>query len=345
MGVVPPGGGRETSREQDHRNRPGDHQLGGRRHGGRQPPRHHQPRGRADDTVGRRVRQGDRRAPRRPGRQAAGRDEPGEHRLLDQALHGPQVRRGLRRAEDGAVQGRRGPERGRPRVDRGQALPAARGVRDDPAEDAGRRRAAPRGEGDEGGHHGARLLQRLPTPGHEGRGADRRARGAAHRQRADRRRPGLRSRQEEGRDDRGLRLRRRDLRHLGPRGGRGCRGGEGHERRHPPRRRQPRPEGDGLDRRRVQEGPGDRPLEGQDGAPAAEGGRGEGEVRAQHDDGDGDQPPLRHRRRLGPQAPGLEAHPRQARAARGRPPREDDGSRSASASRTPLSSRRRSTRW
>ena len=34
----------------------------------------------------------DGRASRRPGREAAGRDESGEHRLLDQALHGTQVR-------------------------------------------------------------------------------------------------------------------------------------------------------------------------------------------------------------------------------------------------------------
>ena len=38
-----------------------------------------------------------------------------------------------------------------------------------------------------------------------------------------------------------------------------------------------------------------------------------------HDDGDGDQPPLHHRRRLGPEAPRPEAHPGEARAARRRP--------------------------
>ena len=56
--------------------------------------------------------------------------------------------------------------------------------------------------------------------------------------------------------------------------------------------------------------------EGQDGAPAAEGSGGEGQVRALHHDGDGDQPALRHRRRLGPEAPGAEADPGEARAAR-----------------------------
>ena len=72
--------------------------------------------------------------------------------------------------------------------------------------------------------------------------------------------------------------------------------------------------GDNLDQRvidwivgGVQEGPGDRPLEGQDGAAAAEGGGGEGEVRAVDHAGDRDQPALRHRRRLGPEAPLAEA--------------------------------------
>ena len=44
-----------------------------------------------------------------------------------------------------------------------------------------------------------------------------------------------------------------------------------------------------------------------------------------HDPGDRDQPALRHRRRLGPQAPGAEADPREARAARRGPAREVDG--------------------
>ena len=294
---------RETAREQDHRHRPRDDELGGGRPRGRQPDRHHQPGGRPDDALRRRLLQGQRGAARRDGGQAPGRDEPGEHGLLHQALHGPQVRRGLRRAEDGPLQGDRGAERGRARLDRGQALLAARDLRDDPAEDAGRRRAAPRREGHEGGHHRPRLLQRLAAPGHEGRRSDRRPRGPAHRQRADGRGPRLRPRQEEGRDDRRLRLRRRHLRHLDPRGGRGRRRGEGHERRHPPRRRQPRPARDRLDRRGVQARAGHRPLEGQDGAAAAEGSGGAGEDRAVDDDGDGDQPPLRHRRRLGPEAP------------------------------------------
>ena len=67
--------------------------------------------------------------------------------------------------------------------------------------------------------------------------------------------------------------------------------------------RQHRPARHRLDRRGVQEGAGHRPLEGQDGAAAAEGSGREGEDRALDDDGDGDQPPVHHRRRVGPEAP------------------------------------------
>ncbi len=109
-------------------------------------------------------------------------------------------------------------------------------LRPDPPEAQAGGRGLPRREGDEGRHHGACLLQRLAAPGDEGRRPDRRSRGAAHRQRADGGGARLRARQEEGRDDRGLRLRRRHLRHLGARGGRGRRRGEGDERRHPPGR-------------------------------------------------------------------------------------------------------------
>ena len=108
----------------------------------------------------------------------------------------------------------------------------------------GRGRGLPRREGREGRHHGARLLQRLAAPGHQGRRPDRRPRGGPAGQRADRGRPGLRARQEEGRDHRRLRLRWRHLRHLDPRGRRGRRRGEVDQRRHPPRRRRHRPAAD-----------------------------------------------------------------------------------------------------
>src|SRR5207247_4972177 len=127
-----------------------------------------------------------------------------------------------------------------------------------------------------------RRRQRRAAPGHQGRGQDRGPGGPADRQRAHGGRPGLRAGQEEGRDDRGLRLRGRHLRHLGAGGGGRGGGGQGHQRRHPPGGRQHRPAGDRLDRDGVQEGPGDRPEQGQDGAAAAEGGGGEGQDGALH---------------------------------------------------------------
>ncbi len=117
--------------------------------------------------------------------------------------------------------------------------------------------------------------------------------------------------------------------------GRGRRRGEVDERRHAPRRRQPRPAGDRLDRGRVQARAGDRPVEGQDGAAAAEGGGGAGQDRAVDHDGDGDQPALRHGRRLGPQAPEPAPVAGEARAADGRPRRSARWARCARRSRTP----------
>ncbi len=55
--------------------------------------------------------------------------------------------------------------------------------------------------------------------------------------------------------------------------------------------------------RRVQEGPGHRPIEGQDGAAAAQGGGGKGEDRALLLARDGDQPAVHHGGRSRPEAP------------------------------------------
>ena len=85
-----------------------------------------------------------RRAPRRHRRQAPGGDEPREHDLLDQALHGPQGGRGQGGGDDRPLQGRRRPERRRPRRGRRQAVQPAGDQRDDPAEAEGRRRGVPR---------------------------------------------------------------------------------------------------------------------------------------------------------------------------------------------------------
>ena len=61
------------------------------------------------------------------------------------------------------------------------------------AAQAGRGRLeVPRRAGHRGRHHRARVFQRRPAPGHQGRRPHRRARSAAHHQRADRRGPRLR---------------------------------------------------------------------------------------------------------------------------------------------------------
>ena len=116
-----------------------------------------------------------RRAAGGPGRAPPGRDQPQEHRLLDQALHGPQVRRGAERDQARALRGRAGPQRRRARARRRRGVLAARDLGDDPAEDEADRRGLPRREGHRGGHHRAGLLQRQPAPGHQGRRPDRRA--------------------------------------------------------------------------------------------------------------------------------------------------------------------------
>ena len=114
------GGGRYAWQESDWY-RPRHDELGRGRHGRRAARRHRQPGRRAHDAVGRGVHQG-RRAARRSGRQAAGGHEPREHGLLDQALHGPPVRRGVGRSVARAVQGRA--RRQRRRVGR-RARPAS----------------------------------------------------------------------------------------------------------------------------------------------------------------------------------------------------------------------------
>ena len=125
---------RNSGHEQDYRHRPGHDQLRGGGDGRRRTGRHHQPGRQPDHAVSGGVHQV-RRAAGRPGRQASGRHEPGEHRLLDQAVHGPQVRRSQRRDEDGAVLRSARASNGDVRVKAGgKELLAARNLRDDPAE-------------------------------------------------------------------------------------------------------------------------------------------------------------------------------------------------------------------
>ena len=278
--------------------------------------------------------QQNRRAVGRSGGETAGGHQPGEHGVLDQALHGAPLRGSERGDEDGPLPRRAGwrPRGGAGALRRQGRTPASvADFRHGARETEEGRRGVPRPGGHEGGHHGAGVLQRRAAPGDQGGGHDCRTRGHAHRQRADRGGAGLRPRQEEGRDDCRLRLRRRHLRHLDPRGGRGRGRGEVDQRRHAPRRRQPRPAHHRLDHRRVPEERRHRPRQGPDGAAAAAGGRGEGQDGTLQRDGERNQPAVHQRGRERAQAPANEAHAREVRAAGGRPAAEDRRSGEAGA--------------
>ena len=214
----------------------------------------------------------------------------------------------------------------RVKVARRQDVLAARDLGDDPPEAEGGRRGVPQREGHRGGHHRPGVLRRHPAPGDQGRRPDRRPGRQADHQRADGVGPRLWPGQEARREDRRLRPRRRHLRHLDPRARRRGLRGQGDQRRHPPGRRRLRPARDRLAPRRVQEGPGDRPLEGPPGPPAPQGGGREGEDRAVVHDVHGDQPSVRHRGRIRPQAPRDDAVAGQAPGPRRRPRRQDEGS-------------------
>ncbi len=307
--------------------------------GGRRAHRSGERRGRAHDPVGRRVHR-ERRAPRRHRRQTPGGDEPGEHDLLDQALHGPQGGRSQRGGDDRPVQGRGRPQRRRPGRRARQAVQPAGDQRDDPAEAESRRRSEARRNGRQRRDHRPRLLQRRPAPGDQGRRQDRRPRRQADHQRADRRLARLRARQRGGRPlDPRLRPRRRHLRRLGAGNRRRRLRGESDRRRQPPRRRQLGQSDRRVAGRRVQARPGRRPLPGQELAAAPLRGGGEGEDRALLDPGDADQPALHHRGRGAAEAPRPEAEPLEAERADRRParPRRRAGETGARQTPTPRS--------
>ena len=139
-----------------------------------------------------------RRAPRRHRRQAPGGDEPREHDLLDQALHGPQGGRGARRRR------RSSPTRSSPAPTATSASTSAASSTRPPEISAmilQKLKAdaeAKLGETvDSRRDHRPRLLQRRPAPGDQGRRQDRRPRRQAHHQRADRGLARLRARQGE----------------------------------------------------------------------------------------------------------------------------------------------------
>ena len=245
--------------------------------------------------VGGRLRQG-RRAAGRAGRQAAGRHQPREHGVLDQALHGPQVREVATEARPRAVSRSSRPAT----ATRGSTCAAS--STPPPEISAMVLQKLKQAAEDYLGEKVTDavitvpgVLQRRAAPGHQGRRQDRRPQRPAHRQRADRGGARLRPRQEGGRDDRGLRPRRRHVRHLDPRGGRRRRRGEVDQRRHASRRRRLRPEASwtGLIAE-FKQGRGHRSRQGPHGAAAPEGSGGEGQDRAVVGDRDRDQPAVHH---------------------------------------------------
>ncbi len=226
---------------------------------------------------------------------------PAEHGLLHQAVHGPQDERGEGR-------GRRAfrtrwwraattSPRSRCRASGTRAPEISAMILQKMKQTAEDYLGSHR---DQGRGHGAGLLQRRAAAGHQGRGQDRGARSAPHHQRAHGGGAGVRAGQEEGREGGRVRPGRRHVRHLGARavrrGGLAPVRGEVHQRRHAPGRRRLRPARDRLDRGRVQEGSGHRPVQGPDGAAAAQGSRREGEDGAVEHDVHGHQPPVHHGR-------------------------------------------------
>ena len=278
--------------------------------------------GRPDDPVGRRLRQG-RRGPRRRGGQAPGRHQRGPHDPLGEAPHGHQLDHRHRRQEV-HVPGDLGPH---------------------PHEAQARRRGLPGRHRHPGRHHRARVLRRRPAHRHQGGRPDRRPRGAAHHQRAHRGGPGLRHGQGgRGPDDPGVRPRRRHLRRVGARDRRRRVRGEVHPRRHQPGRRRLGParsstgwstsfKGDhgvdlGKDKMALQ-----RLKE------AAE----KAKIELSPGRADPDQPAVHHRHRRGPAPPGLRPDPGQVPGDDRGPDRAVQGRRSSRPSRTPASTKARST--
>ena len=305
--------GRTAENGQGRRNRPGNHQLGGQRVGGGRARRDPERRGWAHHPVGRGLLQ-DRRGARRRGGQAPGHHQPRPDHPLGEAPHGDVVDRRHRR------QGVHGPGDLGPHP--GQAQEGRRGV--------------PRRHRDPGRHHRARVLRRRAAHGHQGGRGDRRARGAPHHQRADGRRAGLRPRQGGHRPHRPrLRPRRRDVRRLGARDRRGRLRGEVDLGQHQARRRRLGRQGHRVAGDRVQEHRGRRPVPGQDGHAAPEGGGREGQDRAVDRAGHPDQPALHHRDVRGAEAPRPEADAGQVQRADRRPGRRPAWRRSRPPSRTP----------
>ncbi len=298
---------------QGHRDRSRHDEFLRRRDGRLRHAGYRERRGRADHAVDGGVHRGQ-GTPRRPAGEAPGGDQPDQHSVRDQAPDRAPVQRSGHQegSGPGALPDRRGREPGR--LDRrpGRELLAEPDFRLHPAEDEGDRGGPSRRGGLGGGDHGARLFQRLPAPGDQGRRQDRRARGAPHHQRADCGGARLRAGEEGVGDDRGLRSGRRHLRHFDPRDRRRGVRGQVDQRRHLPRRRGFRQPDHRIPGRRVQKGPGDRPARRPPGPATPQGGGREGQDRALQQPADRGQPALHHGRPVGAEAPQHQDHPRQA---------------------------------
>ena len=315
---------------QSHRHRPRHDQLVRGGHGGHQAQGARERRRLQHHSIDRCL-HGRRGEARGAACQTAGRNQSHEHFVCHQAPDRPALRRpdGGERQEARSLQDHQGTERRR--LGRGprQAVFAGSGLGLHPAKDEGDGRGQARRAGHAGRHHGSRLLQRRPAPGHQGRRQDRRPRGAAHHQRADGGGPRLRPRQEDGlQDHRRLRPRRRHVRYLRPGDWRRRVRGEVDQRRHLPRRRGLRHAPRRVSGQRVQEGEPDRSEERQAGPPAPQGGGREGQDRAVVLAADRDQPAvhLHEPADASSLASDDEADACQAREPGRRPHREDKGS-------------------
>ena len=155
----------------------------------------------------------------------------------------------LQRDEARALQGRQAPQRRRARRDPRQAVLAAGDLRDDPAQAQGGGRGLPGREGHAGGHHRPRLLQRQPAAGHQGRRqiAGLEVLRIINEPTAAALAYGLDKKKDEKIAVYDLGGGTFDISDPGDRRGRVR--GEGHQRRHPPRRRRLRPARHRLDRR------------------------------------------------------------------------------------------------
>ena len=267
---------------------------------GRRPRRHPQRRGLAHHAVRRRLLQ-ERRGPRRRGRQAPGHHQPRPHVPLDQAAHGRGLEERRRRRQALHAAGDLGPHLMKLKRDAESYLgdTVTQAVITVPAYFDDAQRTATKEAGQIAGLEVLRIINE-PTAAALAYGLDKERRG---------------------RDGARVRPRRRHVRRVGARDRRRRVRGQVDPRRHPPRRRRLGPAGHRLARPAVQVGPRRRPGDRPHGRPAPQGGRREGQDRAQPGPADADQPAVHHGHGRRPAAPRRVAQPRQVPGDDGRPHR------------------------